>query len=138
MCIRDRDRALNGEFIPGGKFSATGQRGALSYFLSAEREPRYDFRDGFETAFDADGVLAETVNRDSIEDAWPINLVANFGYEFSSSDTANFNLQWTGNDNDQDTDRVISSFQKGIVSNRVIERDTQPADEDSWLSLIHI
>ena len=49
------DRALNGEFIPGGKFSATGQRGALSYFLSAEREPRYDFRDGFETAFDADG-----------------------------------------------------------------------------------
>ena len=75
-----------------GKFSATGQRGALSYFLSAEREPRYDFRDGFETAFDADGVLAETVNRDSIEDAWPINLVANFGYEFSSSDTANFNL----------------------------------------------
>ena len=126
------DRALNGEFIPGGKFSATGQRGALSYFLSAEREPRYDFRDGFETAFDADGVLAETVNRDSIEDAWPINLVANFGYEFSSSDTANFNLQWTGNDNDQDTDRVISSFQQGIVSNRVIERDTQPADEDSW------
>ena len=70
--------------------------------------------------------------RDSIEDAWPINLVANFGYEFSSSDTANFNLQWTGNDNDQDTDRVISSFQQGIVSNRVIERDTQPADEDSW------
>ena len=126
------DRALNGEFIPGGKFSATGQRGALSYFLSAEREPRYDFRDGFETAFDADGVLAETVNRDSIEDAWPISLVANFGYEFSSSDTANFNLQWTGNDNDQDTDRVISSFQQGIVSNRVIERDTQPADDDSW------
>ena len=126
------DRALDGEFIPGGKFSATGQRGALNYFLSAEREPRYNFRDGFETAFDAEGNLAETVNRDTIEDAWPMNLVANFGYEFSSRDTANFNLQWTGNDNDQDTDREIRSFEQGLVSKRVVERDIQPTDDDSW------
>ena len=126
------DRALDGEFIPGGKFSATGQRGALNYFLSAEREPRYNFRDGFETAFDAEVNLAETVNRDTIEDAWPMNLVANFGYEFSSRDTANFNLQWTGNDNDQDTDRVIRSFEQGLVSKRVVERDIQPTDDDSW------
>ena len=46
------DRALDGTLIPGGKIAATGQYGALNYFLSAEREPRYDFRDGFESAFD--------------------------------------------------------------------------------------
>src|SRR5210317_914247 len=45
------DQAYVGELIPGGKISATGQSGAFNYFLSAEREPRYDFRDGFEEAF---------------------------------------------------------------------------------------
>ena len=58
------DRALDGSLIPGGKISATGQYGALNYFLSAEREPRYDYRDGFERAFGIDGGLVETVTRD--------------------------------------------------------------------------
>ncbi len=126
------DRALDGQLIPGGKFSATGQSGAFNYFLSAEREPRYDFRRGFEEAFDIDGNLAETVNREQITDGWPITLVANMGYEFSERDTANLNLQWTGNDLDDDTDRVITGWESGAVYNQIFERDTQPTEDNSW------
>ena len=37
------DHLQDGTNRPGAKFSVTGQRGDLSYFLSAEREPRYEF-----------------------------------------------------------------------------------------------
>ena len=126
------DRALDGTLIPGGKIAATGQYGALNYFLSAEREPRYDFRDGFENAFDRSGDLAETVNRDETSDGWPISLTANFGYEFSPTDTANLNFSWTGNDVEYDTDRVITRYQSDAVASRIFERDTQPSESTGF------
>jgi len=126
------DMALDGTLIPGGKIAATGQYGALNYFLSAEREPRYDFRDGFESAFDRSGDLAETVNRDETTDGWPISLTANFGYEFSPTDTANLNFSWTGNDVEYDTDRVITRYQSDAVASRIFERDTQPSESTGF------
>jgi len=126
------DQAYDGELIPGGKISATGQSGAFNYFLSAEREPRYDFRVGFEEAFDINGALAETVNRETTTDGWPISLVANLGYEFSPRDTANLNLSWTGNDLDDDTDRVITRYETGAVSSRIFERDLQPTEDNFY------
>ncbi|MGB1639493.1 MAG: TonB-dependent receptor plug domain-containing protein [Pseudohongiellaceae bacterium] len=126
------DRALDGTLVPGGKISATGQYAALNYFLSAEREPRYDFRDGFESALDRFGDLAETVNRDETTDGWPISLTANFGYEFSPADTANLNFSWTGNDVEYDTDRVITRYQSDTVTSRIFERDTQPSESTGF------
>ena len=126
------DRALDGTLVPGGKISATGQYAALNYFLSAEREPRYDFRDGFESALDRFGDLAETVNRDETTDGWPISLTANFGYEFSPTDTANLNFSWTGNDVEYDTDRVITRYQSDAVASRIFERDTQPSESTGF------
>ena len=126
------DRALDGTLVPGGKISATGQYAALNYFLSAEREPRYDFRDGFESALDRFGDLAETVNRDETTDGWPISLTANFGYEFSPTDTANLNFSWTGNDVEYDTDRIITRYQSGAVASRIFERDTQPSESTGF------
>ncbi len=126
------DRALDGTLVPGGKISATGQYAALNYFLSAEREPRYDFRDGFESALDRFGDLAETVNRDETTDGWPISLTANFGYEFSPTDTANLNFSWTGNDVEYDTDRIITRYQSDAVASRIFERDTQPSESTGF------
>jgi outer membrane receptor for ferrienterochelin and colicins len=126
------DRALDGTLVPGGRISATGQYAALNYFLSAEREPRYDFRDGFESALDRFGDLAETVNRDETTDGWPISLTANFGYEFSPTDTANLNFSWTGNDVEYDTDRVITRYQSDAVASRIFERDTQPSESTGF------
>ena len=126
------DRALDGSLIPGGKIAATGQYGALNYFLSAEREPRYDFRDGFERAVNRFGDLAETVNRDETTDGWPISLTANFGYELSPKDTANLNFSWTGNDVEYDTDRVITRYQSDSVASRIFERDSQPSKSNGF------
>jgi len=126
------DRALDGTLVPGGRISATGQYAALNYFLSAEREPRYDFRDGFESALDRFGDLAETVNRDETTDGWPISLTANFGYEFSPTDTANLNFSWTGNDVEYDTDRIITRYQSDAVASRIFERDTQPSESTGF------
>ena len=126
------DRALDGTFIPGGKIAATGQYGELNYFLSAEREPRYDFRDGFERALNRFGDLAETVNRDETTDGWPISLTANFGYELSPKDTANLNFSWTGNDVEYDTDRVITRYQSDSVASRIFERDSQPSESTGF------
>jgi len=125
------DHYHDGKYQPGGKFSVTGQRDALNYFLSAEREPRWEFRDGFETSYRVDGSLNETVNRDETRDAWPITLVSNFGYEFSEQDTANFNLQWTENDFDSTTDRVITDLET-TPADAVIERDDVPTVDSSW------
>jgi outer membrane receptor for ferrienterochelin and colicins len=126
------DRALDGSLIPGGKISATGQYGALNYFLSAEREPRYDYRDGFERAFGIDGGLVETVNRDETTDSWPISVTANFGYELTPADTANLNFSWSGNDVEYDTDRIITRYQSNTVASRIFERDSQPSDQSNF------
>lgn len=125
------DHYHDGKYQPGGKFSATGQNGGFNFFLSAELEPRWEYRDGFETSFNPDGSLNETVDRDEGRDAWPTSLQANLGYEFTPQDTANLNLQWTNNDFDAYADRIITDFDvspPGVV----IERDEIPNENSSW------
>jgi outer membrane receptor protein involved in Fe transport len=125
------DHYHDGTYQPGAKFSATGQNGAFNYFLSAEREPRWEFRDGFESAYNADKTLSNSVDRDEGRDAWPITLQANLGYEFSEQDTANLNLQWTDNTFDAYADRTLTDFDADpILINR--EYDTIPTENGSW------
>ncbi|MCG8416078.1 MAG: TonB-dependent receptor plug domain-containing protein [Pseudomonadales bacterium] len=117
--------------MPGSKISATGQNGAFNYFLSAEIEPRWEYRDGFEESFNVDGSLNQTVKRDEETDAQPTTLVANMGYEFNPRNTANLNLQWTDNDFDNFTDRIVTDFD-GDESIARFERDNQPTTDSSW------
>ena len=125
------DYLQDNTYRPGAKISVTGQRGDLSYFLSAEREPRYEFRDGWETSYRVDGSLNETIDRDETTDAWPTTLVSNFGYQFSENDTANFNLQWSENNFDFTTDRTITDEESDPPSSR-LERDDTPNEQTSW------
>ncbi|MFK7863769.1 MAG: TonB-dependent receptor plug domain-containing protein [Pseudohongiellaceae bacterium] len=125
------DHYHDGKYQPGGKFSATGQNGAFNFFLSAELEPRWEYRDGFETSFNPDGSLNETVDRDQGSDAWPTSLQANLGYEFSPQDSANLNLQWTDNNFDAYADRIITDFDTNPVG-VLIERDEIPNENNSW------
>lgn len=118
-------------FKPGSKLSATGQNGDFNYFLSAEIEPRYNFREGYEEAFTAGGVLSEIVTRDSIEDSYPMTLVANLGYEFSPRDTANLNLQYEQADFDNLFDRSITDFTVSPADTD-IERDDSLSTKDTW------
>jgi outer membrane receptor for ferrienterochelin and colicins len=115
------DRLQDGTLQPGLKVSLNGQRGRLNYFLSAEKEPRYQYRDGFEVSTDADGNLNDTIDRDETTDAWPVTLVSNFGYEFSDRDIAHLNLQWTDNDFETETDRLITDYSNSLRA-AVLER----------------
>ena len=125
------DHYHDGKYQPGAKLSVTGQNRKLNYFLSAELEPRWEYRDGFESAFDVNGVLSNTVNRDEGRDAWPATLQANLGYEFSRQDTANINLQWNDNDYDSYADRILTDFSVTPAA-RTVERDTIPIEQSSW------
>lgn len=125
------DHYHDGKYQPGAKLSVTGQNRKLNFFLSAELEPRWEFRDGFESAFNLDGSLSNTVDRDEGSDAWPTALQANLGYEFSPQDTANLNLQWNGNEFDSYADRVLTDF-SSTPSVSTFERDEIPTDQSSW------
>jgi len=125
------DRLQDGTYQPGIKVSVTGQRSRLNYFLSAEKEPRYQFRDGFELSVNGDGSLNDTISRDETTDAWPVTLISNFGYEFTDRDTAHLNLQWTDNDFESDTDRIITDYAVSPPE-PVFERDDEPTDDSSW------
>ncbi|HBW85140.1 MAG TPA: hypothetical protein DEF79_13975 [Gammaproteobacteria bacterium] len=125
------DHYHDGKYQPGGKFSATGQSGGFTYFLSAEREPRWEFRDGFEESFNLDGSMNETVDRDFGGDAWPIALSANLGYEFDARNIANLNFQYTENNFLDFADRVITDLRVDPASVRV-ERDETPTKEGTW------
>jgi len=125
------DHLHDGTSQPGVKASLTGQRGDFNYFLSAEREPRYEFRDGFEVSYHADGNLNDIIDRDETTDAWPITLVSNLGYEFSERDSAHLNLQLVNNDYDQDTDRLITDYNQTPAETSV-ERDATPFENRSW------
>ena len=125
------DHYHDGKYQPGGKISATGQNGGFSYFLSAERESRWEFRDGFETSYNLDGSVNETIDRDFGGDAWPTALAANLGYEFNERNVANLNLQYTENDFLSYADRIITDFRVDPASVR-IERDETPTEDGTW------
>lgn len=117
--------------MPGSKISATGQNGAFNYFLSAEIEPRWEYREGFEESFNVDNSLNQTVQREEETDQQPITLVANLGYEFNARNTANFNLQWSDSDFDNFTDRVVTDI-SGTERIPRFELDNEPTTDGSW------
>lgn len=125
------DRYFDGKYQPGGKVSVNGQREALTYFLSAEQEPRYEFRDSREISRLASGTLNDRIRREETRDSAPNTLVANFGYEFSDQDMTHFNLQWADNDADNFLDRTIVDY--AFASPVVIpEEEDLETVEDSW------
>ena len=125
------DRYHDGKYQPGAKMAATGQNGGFTYFLSAELEPRWEFRDGFEESLSLDGSLNETVDRDQGQDSWPTSFAANLGYEFNERNIANLNFQLTNNDFDAYADRIITDFRVDPATIKV-ERDETPTEDSSW------
>ncbi|MFT6400870.1 MAG: hypothetical protein ACJA2D_000175 [Pseudohongiellaceae bacterium] len=125
------DRYQDSKYQPGGKFAATGQNGGFNYFLSAELEPRWEFRDGFETSFNLDNSRNETVDRDQGQDAWPTAFAANLGYEFNERNIVNLNFRLTNNDFTSYADRIITNFRVDPATVNV-ERDEIPTEDNSW------
>jgi len=104
------DHLHDGELKPGGKVSLTGQRGALDFLLSAESEPRWDRRKGFENSLLADGTPNDNVSRVTTTDSQPLVITANLGYEFGANDIAHLNAQYEDGDRPFIEERTIFNF----------------------------
>lgn len=104
------DHLHDGELKPGGKVSLTGQRGALDYLFSAESEPRWERRKGFENSFLADGTPNDNVSRVTTTDSQPLVFSANLGYEFGENDIAHINAQYEDADAPFIGERTIFNF----------------------------
>jgi outer membrane receptor for ferrienterochelin and colicins len=125
------DHTFDGKYRGGVKASLNGQRGALDYFLSGEREPRWEFRDSRETSLLADGSPNERIRRDQTRDAWPVTLTANFGYEFTANDVAHLNLQWVDDNQESVLERTLvdDKFDNPLV---IYDEEDLPQDNQSW------
>jgi outer membrane receptor protein involved in Fe transport len=125
------DHTFDGKYRGGMKAALNGQRGAFDYFLSGEREPRWEFRDSRETSLLADGSPNERIRRDQTRDAWPITLTANFGYEFTADDVAHLNLQWVDDDQESVLERTLvdDKFDNPLV---IYDEEDLPQDNQSW------
>ncbi len=122
------DHYHDGEFKPGGKVSLTGQRGAFDYLLSAESEPRWEYRRGFETSILPDGTLNDRVRRDQRTDSQPIILSANLGYEFGENDIVHFNAQYNDSSAPGTEDRSITDL---LASPTTIALEFDDIDHDN-------
>ena len=125
------DHYHDGKYQPGGKFSATGQNSRFNYFLSAELEPRWEYRDGFEESLNVDGSLNEIIDRNFGGDSWPTAFSANLGYEFDERNIATLNFQLTNNNFLSYADRMITDLRVDPAAMRV-ERDETPTEDESW------
>ncbi|MEX0619024.1 MAG: TonB-dependent receptor plug domain-containing protein [Pseudohongiellaceae bacterium] len=125
------DHYHDGTYQPGGKVALSGQRGVFDYLLSAEIEPRWEYRDGDEVSVNADGSLNDTVTRIDVRDSQPITVSANLGYEVTPNDLVHFNMQYADSDAPSKTDRVITDY--NVSPQTVVhERDDVPSTNDSW------
>lgn len=125
------DHYHDGELKPGGKVSLTGQSGNFDYLLSAESEPRWDHRVGFETSILPDGTLNENIVRITTTDSQPLILSSNLGYQFGDNDTVHFNAQFN--------DRAAPSEDNRAIIDRLttpatyeFEHDDTAQSSDFW------
>ena len=125
------DHYHDGTLDPGGSVSVNGQRGALNYQFSAAAEPRYEFRDGFETSILADGTPNDVVIREEYRDQTTKTLTANIGYDLTLNDRVNFNALLGESDPPGTADRTITDLR--TTPNQVtIEYDEIPATNSNW------
>lgn len=125
------DHYHDGTLDPGGSVSFSGQRGAFNYLMSVAAEPRYEFRDGFETSILPDGTPNDIVIRQEYRDQTTKTATANFGYDLTLNDRINFNALLGEADPPGYADRIITDV-KTTPNPVTIEYDDIPATASNW------
>ena len=125
------DYLHDGRLKPGGKVSLTGQRGALDYLFSAESEPRWERRKGFENSFLADGTPNDNISRVTTTDLQPLVFSANLGYEFGENDISHINAQYEDRDAPFTDERTIFNF-VGVPRKDTVQFDDTNNTSEFW------
>ncbi|MDO8907586.1 MAG: TonB-dependent receptor plug domain-containing protein [Pseudohongiella sp.] len=125
------DRYADGHVQPGGKFAVNGLLNGLSYVLSAEMEPRHDYRPSFESSVLGDFSANDTISEDRTRDQYTNTIAANLGYELTLNSSARLNMLYSNFDNDVVVNRNITNLRTNPVSTRR-EREENPGRNSNW------
>ena len=125
------DRYADGHVQPGGKFAVNGQLNGLSYVLSAELEPRHDYRPSFESSVLGDFSANDTIAEERARDQYTRTVAANLGYELTLNSSARLNILHANMDNDVEIDRTITNL-RTTPNNVKIEREEFPNRHSNW------
>ena len=125
------DRYSDGFVQPGGKFAVNGQLNGLSYVLSAELEPRHDYRPSFESSVLGDFSANDTIAEERTREQYTRTLAANLGYELTLNSSARLNVLHANLDNDVEVDRSITNLRTNPFTTTV-EREDNPNRNDKW------
>ena len=125
------DRYSDGFVQPGGKFAVNGQLNGLSYVLSAELEPRHDYRPSFESSVLGDFSANDTIAEERTREQYTRTLAANLGYELTLNSSARLNILHANLDNDVEVDRSITNLRTNPFTT-TLEREDNPNRNDKW------
>lgn len=125
------DRYADGFVQPGGKFAVNGQLNGLSYVLSAEMEPRHDYRPSFESSVLGDFSANDTVSEERTREQYTNTVAANLGYEVTLNSSARLNMLYANLDNDNEVERRITSLRTNpyTITN---EFEDNPNENSNW------
>ena len=125
------DRYMDGYVQPGGKFSVNGQQGALNYLLSAEAEPRHDYRPSRESSVLGDFSPNDQIREERIRKQTTYTYAANLTYDISSASSARLNLLYSDFDNTIDVERGVTNLRVNPPALRQ-EREETPGKNNNW------
>lgn len=124
-------RAQDGELVPGGSASLSGQRGNLSYLFSASATPRYFNAINKENSRLGDYSINDRVIEEQTRDQVNNELSMNLGYDFSSNSSFRLNALYAIQDAPNDVDRFTTNLR--VQPNTLTtEREDNPTDRDNW------
>lgn len=125
------DQLQDGTLDPGAKVSYSGQSGEFNYLFHVEAEPRYEFRESWESAFDPEGNLLETREEERVREQTEYQTSFNLGYQFDNS-VVQFNGLYGESSPQYDTDRLITDYLEDGSQEVSLERDHNPGERSNW------
>ena len=125
------DRYMDGHVQPGGKIAVNGREGSFNYLISAEAEPRHDYRPSYETSVLGDYSPNDEIREKRVRDQTTYTYAANLAYAINESSSARLNVLYSDYDNTTDVDRTITDLTVSPATDNV-QRENTPGNNDNW------
>jgi len=125
------DRYADGHIQPGGKVALNGRQGNFNYLLSAEAEPRHDYRPSWETSVLGDFSPNDEITEERTREQYTYTYAANLAYAITPASSARLNMLYSDYDNTVDVNRQITDLRVNPPTVRA-ERERIPGQNNSW------
>lgn len=125
------DRYMDSHVQPGGKVAVNGQQGSFNYLLSAEAEPRHDYRPSTESSVLGDFSPNDSISEQRVRDQYTYSYAANLAYDIDAVSSVRLNMLYSDYDNTVNVDRRITDLKLNSPQT-VIEREDIPGVNNNW------